>query len=334
MRKRLCPWLERDTLHIGWDLAALVHMIKVMSLKLSEEARDRLRWMDLYRECHNAALVCRRFGIPQRTFWWWKKRYDPWNITSLECQSRRPKSRPNKTTWNVERTILALKRDYPRAGRRKIAWYLKRDYGVELHERTAGRILMRHALNIRYRTRKRKAPKPRVDMAKVRAPGDLLQMDTKLVSFHGRRLYQYTIIDVASRKRHIDIFLDSTMETTCRFLTDALQTFPFTISQLQTDNGHEFGQSVTKWLREHGIKHVFSHKSRPQENAFVERSHRTDEEEFYSLGKMGSNLQELRTNLTKYLHYYNHIRIHWGLDGKTPDEALASYSLTEVCKMS
>jgi transposase InsO family protein len=334
MRKRLCPWLEKDTFHLGWDLGALVHMIKVMSMRLSEEARDRLRWMDAYRECHNARLVCRRFGIASRTFWWWKKRYDPWDLTSLECRSRRPKTRPKKTSWHVERLILGLKKDHPRAGRRKIAAYLKRDHGVVLHERTVGRILTRHALNIRYRTRKRKTPKPRVDMAQVRVPGDLLQMDTKFVSLQGRRVFQYTIIDVTSRKRHIDVFPDSTMETTCQFLADALAIFPFKAKQLQTDNGHEFGQSVTKWLKDRNIHHVFSHKRRPQENAYVERSHRTDEEEFYSLGKMGSSLPELRSNLKNYLHYYNHIRIHWGLDGKTPDEALADYSLTEVCNMS
>lgn len=334
MKKHLGLRLDNSSFHLEWDLAALVHMMKVMSLKLSGEARDRLRWMDAYRECHNAALVCRRFSVAPRTFWFWKKRYDPWDLTSLECHSRRPKTLVRKTSWLLERRLLALKRDYPRAGRRKIAVYLKRKDDVVLSERTVGRILTRHTLNIRYKTRKRKAPKPRVDMAKVRIPGDLLQMDTKFVSLHGQRLYQYTIIDVASRKRHIDVFVDSTMETTCRFLTEALHIFSFKVVQLQTDNGHEFGRQVSKFCQEHAIRHVFSHKGRPYENGYVERSHRTDEEEFYSLGKTGTTTEELRERLKKYLYYYNHERIHWGLNGQTPDEALASYSLSEVCKMS
>lgn len=65
------------SMHINEDLVPLMDMIKAFSLKLSADARQRLSWMDMYRECGNATQVSRHFGIPLRTFWRWYSRYDP-----------------------------------------------------------------------------------------------------------------------------------------------------------------------------------------------------------------------------------------------------------------
>ncbi len=300
-------------------------MIKVMSLVLSEKARQRLQWMDSYRNCGNAAQVCRHFSIPLRTFWRWRKRYDPWDLKSLEDRSRSPKHSPYKTHILVERRVLAVKTEHLRWGKEKIALYLGRQK-IPISGKTIWKILKRHERIVRYRTKKRRAPKPRVDWAKVRVPGELLQMDTKHVFHHGRKVYQYTIVDVVSRTRHLDAFRHSDMATTIEFLKQALPKFGRQVRLIQTDNGSEFGQSVTKWLREHQIEHVFSHKRRPVENAYVERSHRIDEEEFYSLGNLGSTFEDLKSRLAAYLLMYNTKRPHWGLGGKTPAEVLASYS--------
>lgn len=313
--------------HLNYDLAPLYHMIKAMSLKLSTKARQRLSWMDSYRECGNAAQVCRHHSIPLRTFWRWQKRYDPWDLKSLEDKSRKPKSSPAKTPFNVEYRVLGIKTEHPRWGKEKIALFLKRE-NITLSGKTVWKILNRHQRIIRYRTRKRRVPKPRVDWAKVRFPRDLLQMDTKHVSFHSRKVYQYTIIDVISKVRYADVYYHADMETTIAFLKTALSAFKGKIQMIQTDNGPEFGQSVTKWLKRQNIYHVFSHKKRPVENAYVERSHRTDEEEFYSLGKLGTTFTELKENFASYLLMYNTARPHWSLNGRTPAEVLASYSLT------
>ena len=90
---------------------------------------------------------------------------------------------------------------------------------------------------------------------------------------------------------------------------------------------------VTAWLRKQNIRHLYTHKGRPIENSYVERSHRTDEEEFYSLGGYGTTLTELQTNFASYLTMYNDERTHWGLKGKTPLQTLNLF-LTEVCQMS
>lgn len=332
MGKRIQRLFENSSFHLNWDLVGLRHMIKAFSLKLSAEARQRLSWMDMYRECGVATKVCRHFGIPRRTFCRWKKRYNPYDLTSLESVSRRPKRSPNSTPWPIEQRVLIVKREHPRWGKEKIALYLL-NYGIELSGKTVWKILTRHRLVVRYKTRKRKTPKPRVNWAEIRLPGDLFEMDTKYVNLQGRRVFQYTLIDVATRWRHIEIYATSDGANTVRFLENALHVAPIQAKAIQTDNGHEFQKVVTAWLKRHHIRHLYTHKGRPVENSFVERSHRTDEEEFYSVGGYGTTVPELQANLAKYLTMYNTERPHWGLKGKTPQQALTHY-LTNVCQMS
>lgn len=333
MAKRLQWLFENSSFHLNWDLVGLRNMIKAFSLKLSPEARQRLSWMDMYRECGVAAKVCRHFGIPLRTFWNWKRRFNPWDLTSLESLSRRPERSPRRTTWDIEQQVLAMKREHPRWGKEKIALYLKVKKHIALSGKTVWKILTRHKLVVRYHTRKRKAPKPRVNWAEIHSPGDLLEMDTKFVNLHGRQVYQYTLIDVVTRKRWADIYPNLDGDTTLRFLNVALAAVPVKPKTIQTDNGKEFGRAVSAYLRGRDTRHVFTHKARPIENSYVERSHRIDEEEFYSLGGYGATLAELRANFSKYLLMYNTERPHWSLKGQTPEQTLNSY-LTKVCQMS
>lgn len=325
--------IRRSSFHIVTDLAPLVRMATIMSLVLSPRAKRRLAWMDEYRRMPNTAEVCRRFGIPLRTFWYWRKRYDPWDLVTLEDRSRRPHRSPRRTTRSVEHAVLALQREHPRWGVAKLRLVLARR-GTTVSTMTYWRILKRHARIVPYRTRKHRPPKPRVNLAEVRLPGDLLQLDVKYGRDGvGHRVYQYTIIDVVTKWRHLEVHRHADMATTVRFLAIVLHIAPFSVRCIQTDNGGEFGRTVTAWLRSNGIRHVFSHKHRPQENAYVERSHRTDEEEFWSLGGHGTTFGDLRTALATYCRMYNEERPHWGLGGKTPAEALASY-IPEPCNMS
>ncbi|MGK5094815.1 DDE-type integrase/transposase/recombinase, partial [Deltaproteobacteria bacterium TL4] len=234
-------------------------MLKTMSLKLSEEARQRLAWMDAYRECGNGAQVVRHFSIPLRTFFRWKKRYDPWDLKSLENHSRRPRRFPRRTSWNNEKAVLELKRAHPRWGKEKLSLAL-RNQGIIISGKTCWKICKRHSLIVRYKTRKRRAPKPRVNLASIKLPGDLFQLDTKHVNLHGRKVYQYTIIDVVSKKRHADIYWHADMATTVKFLEATLKELLFSPKMIQTDNGAEFGRMVSQWCRSQGIRHVFSHK--------------------------------------------------------------------------
>jgi putative transposase len=57
---------------------------------ISPEAAKKLRWMDHYVKHRNARLTCRYFGISLKTFYRWWNRFDPYDLTTLEEESRRP----------------------------------------------------------------------------------------------------------------------------------------------------------------------------------------------------------------------------------------------------
>ncbi len=58
---------------------------------ISPEGAKRLRWMDHYGRSGNARLTCRYFDISAQTFYCWKNRFDPEDLTTLEAESRRPR---------------------------------------------------------------------------------------------------------------------------------------------------------------------------------------------------------------------------------------------------
>ena len=59
----------------------------------------------------------------------------------------------------------------------------------------------------------------------------------------------------------------------------------------------------------------------PQLNGKVERSHRTDREEFYQLLTYTDDV-DLNKKLEEWEHFYNFSRPHGAFDGRTPYEAL------------
>lgn len=57
---------------------------------ISADAARRLKWFDFYGRYEDARLTCRHFCISPQTFYRWKSRFDPEDLTTLESLSRRP----------------------------------------------------------------------------------------------------------------------------------------------------------------------------------------------------------------------------------------------------
>jgi transposase InsO family protein len=64
----------------------------------------------------------------------------------------------------------------------------------------------------------------------------------------------------------------------------------------------------------------------PRLNGKVERSHQTDEHEFYQLRRYGTRA-ELHQAFARWLWHYNHTRLHSGdgMHGRTPLQALREF---------
>lgn len=191
-----------------------------------------------------------------------------------------------------------------------------------------GRILKRRGLvnptvsRKRYRAAlhpKRRHPKG----LKIARLGDLIQLDTKyLVVTGGRKLYQFTAIDVLTKLRVLYIHRSQSSRNGATFLTQCLLQFPFTIHALQTDNGSEFLGAFQKLCEQKKLPQFFIHPRQAQENSYVERSHGTDEREFYQRGNVCQSLAGMRKQIKSWEHIYNEIRPHESLNMLTPKEYL------------
>jgi hypothetical protein len=117
-------------------------------------------------------------------------------------------------------------------------------------------------------------------------PGHHIQVDVKFVFLRGPegkrvRRFQYTAIDDATRIRAMQIYTRHNQQNAIKFIDYVIEKFPFRLHTIRTDRGHEFQAQFHWHVEDKGIRHVYIKPRSPQLNGKVERSHRTDQEEFY-----------------------------------------------------
>ena len=98
-----------------------------------------------------------------------------------------------------------------------------------------------------------------------------------------------------------------------------IEEFPFPIQRIQTDRGREFfAYCFQEKLMEYAIKFRPVKPASPHLNGKVERSQRTDLEEFYPTVDLKA--PDLSVRLREWQDHYNHYRPHGSLAGRTPWE--------------
>jgi transposase InsO family protein len=165
---------------------------------------------------------------------------------------------------------------------------------------------------------------------KSRSRAHHVQIDVKFLtplSFQGKRVrrFQYTAIDDATRIRALKIYSRHTpQQNAIDFVDYVLSKFPFRIQTIRTDNGHEFQAKLHWHVEDRGIRHVYIKSRTPRLNGKVERSHGTDDREFYQLLTYTDDV-DLNEKLTEWENYYNFNRPHGAFSGKIPYEALHAW---------
>jgi len=133
--------------------------------------------------------------------------------------------------------------------------------------------------------------------------------------------FQYTAIDDATRIRVMKVYPRHNQDYAIKFIDHVIEKMPFRIRMVRTDNGHEFQARFHWHLLDLGIDHVYIKPRRPYLNGKVERSHRTDEEEFYQLLKYTDDV-DLNEKLEEWEKFYNLHRPHASHGENTPYEVL------------
>jgi len=302
---------------------------------ISREAKKRLRWFDHYRKYGNARLTCRYFGISPQTFYRWKRRFDLYDLTTLEDMSRRPHQvRKPKTPAEVVERILRLREQYPRWGKDKLVILLRRE-GVELSASSVGRVINRlkkkgllvEPVNTTLAKLARKRRwKPRYATRKprgykIRGPGDLVEVDTLQVKLLPDEVrYQFSARDVVIKFDGLRAYKSQTSSKAAHFLQYLQKKFPFPIKAIQIDGGSEFKKHFEEECERRELLLFLLPARSPKLNGHVERANRTHREEFYEVEEVSLSLEEHNRQLERWEYVYNYIRPHQALDYLTPYE--------------
>ncbi|MBI1802900.1 MAG: IS481 family transposase [Ignavibacteriae bacterium] len=265
----------------------------------------------------------RSFDVPRSTFYEWKKAFAKEGPTGLIRKKPVAKSHPRQLSPEVVEKIKDLRKTC-HLGPQRITWYLARYHGIETSCSTVFRTLIRQGL--------RRLPK-HVGLRAVHTrryakevPGHHVQVDVKflvLKTTDGPRVrrFQYTAIDDATRVRALKIYARHNQERAIAFVDYFIEKFPFRIHTIRTDHGHEFQAQFHWHVEDKGIRHVYIKPRTPQLNGKVERSHRSDQEEFYQLLTYKDDV-DLNKKLEEWKRFYNFDRPHGAFNGKTPYEVL------------
>jgi hypothetical protein len=173
-----------------------------------------------------------------------------------------------------------------------------------------------------------------VDLKYIRDHKALTQEQILHLDHHNIPNFQWSALDVDSRFKLIAYSQE-------RSWTNGLCFYLWVISWLRShgvratitftvDHGEEFGGQSWLKLRElrrlisgFGCKLIQNRKGHPEENAHLERSHRTDDEEFYIPRALTlTSPKKLLKEATGYLYYYNNLREHSSLQDRTPFQHL------------
>ena len=309
-----------------------------MCINMSKTIKqERLRWVlpiiSKSVKLVNVAKVC---PYSKRSLERWCQRYRKGGEKTLKPKATTPNTSPGETPIRIKEAVIQ-KRNETGVCALKLHWKLQKQ-GLSVPVRTIGKIIKKEGLTRKYRKKKIMYKYIKA----TRQPGELIEIDVKYVPgrIAGRRYYQYTAIDVASRWRYLRIFEEQSNFHSVVFLEDVIERFDYEIKSVKTDNGFVFTNRYMGTYRrndlsprrlhafdiycaKYNIVHYLIDPGKPAQNGTVERSHRSDQESFYDKNEFKS-VQDLEKKLQLWNEQYNDLE-HCGLNGKTPNEFLANY---------
>lgn len=293
-----------------------------------------------------ASTVALRAGVHRSTIWRWKRKWVALN-EHVEFNNPNRPSRPVSTTnklaacrwqiatvcsaphshaWAIPERIVAQVLEVRRQLRRcaEVVWhYVTVTLGIPVSLSSVRRILRRHHCFDGARKPRVRRDNPR--RPHVTKPGELVQTDTihHVDPTTGRRVYYYTVIDLYTRLAYAKVATRILPGVAATAVLEARQVFGFPFAMVQSDNGPEYGRYFEQQMTRAGIRTRHSRLHRPNDNAHIERFNRTIQEECIgSYWRKSVPLSRQKQKLSRYLDYYNHERVHLGIQLLTPSQML------------
>ena len=289
---------------------------------------EKLRFIAKLLDGETMTAVCKEFGISRKTGYKIYNRYKEVGLEGLQERSRRPYRYANSLPFQVERSILQLKKEYPNWGAPKIREKLIRQYPTIAPpaKSTVHAVLDRNGLVTRRKRKRYKASG--TDLSHTHQPNALWCADYKGQFRLGNRKYCYplTITDYATRYLLACEGQESTRELF------AFRTFECAFKEfgvpraIRTDNGVPFaspnaffGMSrLSVWWLRLGISIERIKPGNPQQNGRHERMHLTLKKE--TTRPPSYNFLQQQDRFDGFVREYNEERPHEALAMKYPAE--------------
>jgi transposase InsO family protein len=296
------------------------------------------RHQDGWTQAHITAAM----GVSRKCVKTWIGRYATEGEAGLVPRSSRPHIRPNRTSDEVEQTVLAA-----RSKDREGPDVLGPKIGVPA--RTVSRILRRH--HVPYLRDLDPITGEVIRASKTTAvryererPGELVHMDVKKIGripdgggwkAHGRASgsihrdrktkvgydYVHSLVDDHSRLAYSEVLPDEKGPTCAAFFERAIDDFTVhgiaRIERLMTDNAWAYRWSLRAVCSEHQIRQKFIKPHCPWQNGKVERLNRTLASE-WAYRQIFTTNEERAAALAPWLQHYNTERSHSALGGRPP----------------
>ena len=289
---------------------------------------ERLRFVGRLLDGESMTAVCREFGISRKTGYKIFNRYKDCGLEGLQDQSRRPYRQANRLPFQVERTILQIKREKPSWGAPKIRERLLRQYPAikAPAKSTVHAVLERHGMVTPRKARRYRAQG--TDLSEGKSPNELWCADYKGEFQLGNHRYCYPLTVTDYRSRYL---------LACEGLESTKATFAFTVFErvfkefglplaIRTDNGVPFSSPnalfglsrLSIWWLRLGIAIERIKPGNPQQNGRHERMHLTLKKE--ATKPAAFNFLQQQARFDEFVEQYNHDRPHQALSMKYPAE--------------
>jgi transposase InsO family protein len=281
-----------------------------------------------YKEHMPIVHIAKKYRTSRTTVYRWIDRFELEGKSGLLNKSNRPKTaHPNSLRPKIVESIIRTRKRTKYGPRRIRLLLLKKR--IRVSEYAVYKTIKRNGLILKPKNRKRKFKR-----VYIKEPGKDVQIDTKyldIIPGKPSRYYQYTATDAATRMRILRIYDERSSYNSVRFLKAVVRCLPFRVLAVRTDNGAEF--SSGPFAKDHPfslecarleIRHILNRPAHPQSNGKCERSHRTDEEEFYRRYPV-KDPREWQRRLPRWEYTYNYQRTHQALGDITPYQAWLRY---------
>ena len=284
-------------------------------MRMKQIAKIALAW-DLIQQGTPKGRIADHLGIHRRTIIRWHQGISQFggleNFLDHYLIAKKNQRQKRKLDPILKKRIWGLRDKHHGCCGQKIAYHLKRDYGIELGVTTIYRALAeKYILRSKWKKNQKPGPVPGASSAR-----QVVQMDT--VDFGD--IFAFAAIDIFTREA--DVLLRPSLEATDgqAFLHTCMKRrFDNFVNVIQTDGGSEFKKEFHRDAPFYCQRHRYARSYKKNEQSYIESFNRTLRKECLGWLKYPeSQIPELTREINQWLVYYHYERPHLGLRMRPP----------------